>query len=166
MIRSSAFLLSIVFLTSCVNDKEEGPLVTDASLFELSQSVSSFSYYKNTLDTLPADPSSEHFNFVRVRFNPTAKQAMDDSTKALVAGSFPDGSMIVKEIYATSGGPLTQLAIMYKLKNAANNGSGWVWSTLQPDGASIYSSSEKGGLCVGCHSSGVHSDLVQTFALH
>ena len=118
------------------------------------------------MDTLDTDPASEHFNFIRVRFNPKARGAMNDSLNRLNEQSFPDESMIVKEIYIQKGGPLDHLVIMYKFHNAANNGSGWIWSEMKPDGNPIYSASLKGDRCIGCHSSDVNSDLVRTFALH
>jgi len=101
-----------------------------------------------------------------VRFNPKAANAMNDSLDDLKAESFPDESMIVKEIYDVKGGPLQRYAIMYKLRNAANNGSGWVWSEMNADGSPVFSSALKGSQCVSCHASGTNSDLVRTFSLH
>lgn len=91
---------------------------------------------------------------------------MNDSLSRLNQQIFPDESMIVKEIYNIKGGPLQSLAIMYKLRNASNNGSGWIWTEFNADGSVNYSSSEKGVQCIGCHSTEVNSDLVKTFGLH
>ena len=161
-----SFILIFACLSSCVSDKEEGTVVSDATLFDLAQPGSSFSYFKYSLDTLKADPASAHPNFIRVRFNPKAREAMNADLSGLQSSSFKNESMIVKEVYAVKGGPLIEFAIMYKLRNAANNGSGWVWAEILPDGSPLYSSSLKGDQCVGCHSSGINSDLVRTFGLH
>jgi hypothetical protein len=160
------YLLLIALFVSCTSKKEEGVVVSDATLFGMAQTVSSFTYYKLNTDTLSAAPQSPHLFFVRVRFNPKAANAMNDSASALKEQAFPNESMIVKEVYSTKGGSLQRYEIMYKLKNAANNGSGWVWSELAPDGSPFVSSALKGSQCVSCHSDGNNSDLVRTFALH
>lgn len=159
------FSIFIVF-SSCVSDKKEGPIISDATLFELAQSISAFSYYKNNLDTLNSDPASPHFPYVRIRFNPRAVSAMNVALSGLSATSFPDESMIVKEIYNVKGGSLQTYAVMYKLPGAGNSGNGWVWNEMRADGSVIYSSARKGDQCVGCHQSGTAVDLVRTFGLH
>ena len=165
----SAFIISLLIfgsITSCVSEKEEGPIVSDATLFNLAQNVSSFTYYKNKTDTLVADQSSPHRPFVRIRFNPKATSVMNDSADNLLSASFPDESMIVKEIFNQKGGSLVSYAIMYKLRNAANNGEEWIWSEVSSDGNVITPAEFKGDQCVGCHLSGINSDLVKTFGLH
>ena len=157
-------LLSIS-LYSCVSDKEEGVVISDATLYSLIKS-SSFSFYKNNADTLQADASSPHGSFIRVNFNPKAQSVMNDSVSSLTGSTFPDESLIVKEIYDVKGGPLQSYAVMYKLKGAANNGMGWIWSEIRPDGNVIYSTARQGDQCVSCHTEGANSNLVRTFALH
>jgi len=164
--RIPTLLIASLLIVSCTNKKEEGVVVSDAMLFEMSQSVSSFSYFRDSEDTLSSAPESPHFPYVRIRFNPRARSAMNDSISALTETEFPDQSMIVKEIYDQRGGPVTLYAIMYKLKGAANGGAGWVWNEVAPDGSVVYSAGNDGLQCVPCHSSGVQSDLVRTFALH
>jgi hypothetical protein len=166
MRKKHSFIAILFALSSCVSDKEEGLVVSDATLFELAQNVSSFSYFENNTDTLTADPTSPHFAFVRIRFNPRARSGMNDSLNRLTAVEFPDESMIVKEVYGSKGGPLTSYEIMYKIHGAANSGSGWVWSELAADGNAIYSAANKGDQCIGCHSTSENSDLVKTFSLH
>ena len=163
------FLISLLIFTcisSCVSDKEEGAVVSDETLLNLAQNVSSFTYYKNSSDTLIADAESPHTPFIRIRFNPKASSAMNSSMDKLLTSSFPDESMIVKEVYNQKGGPLVDYVIMYKLKNAANNGSGWVWSEISSNGNAEYSALRKGDQCVNCHSTNVNSDFVRTFGLH
>lgn len=164
-IKNTILTLLVISLYSCVSDKEEGVVVTDGTIYNLVKS-SSFSFFKNKADTLPADPSSPHTSFMRVLFNPKAQSAMNDSLGALSASTFPDESLIVKEVYDTKGGTLQVYSVMYKLKGAANNGSGWIWNELRPDGNVIYSAARKGDQCISCHTEGINSDLVRTFALH
>ncbi len=164
-IKNTILIILAFSIYSCVSDKEEGVVIADGTIFNLVKS-SSFSFYKNKTDTLPADPSSPHTSFMRVLFNPKAQSAMNDSLSTLTASVFPDESMIVKEVYDTKGGALQVYSVMYKLKGAANNGSGWIWNEFRPDGNVIYSAARKGDQCVSCHTEGVSSDLVRTFALH
>ncbi len=161
-------IIIFAFISSCVSDKEEGVIVSDATLFNLAQNdTSSFTYYKNSPDILIADTTrSRHLPYVRIRFNPKASSAMNPSMDKLLSSSFPDESMIVKEVYNQIGGPLVNYAIMYKLRNAANNGSGWVWSEIYPDGNVLTPAVLKGDQCVSCHSLYKNSDLVRTFWLH
>ena len=158
-------LLLSIFL-SCTTKKAEPPIVSDQTLFELAQHTPGFSYYKGRPDTLPADPSSPHGSFVRVRFNPTARAAMNDSISQLTETTFPDESMIVKEVYDQRGGQLKAYAILYKLKNNANSSGGWLWSETDPVGNVLYSVEKKGEDCFSCHSSSTNIDFVKTFGLH
>jgi hypothetical protein len=159
-------LLVVIFFSGCVSDKQEGAVVSDASLFGLATSVSAFSYYKNSPDTLDADPASPHFAFVRVKFNPRATASLNVSLSGLSAASFPDESLIVKEVYDTRGGGLQVYAVMLKMRGAGNNGDGWIWGEYRADGTVIYSAARKGDQCVGCHRLPGAVDLVRTFALH
>lgn len=158
-------VLVIGALSSCTSDKEEGLVISDAALYELVRSQT-FTYFKRSGDTLPADPASEHLSFIRVSFNPRAVSVLNDSASNTLTVPFPDESLIVKEIYNFPGGPLTGYAIMYKEDHAANSGSGWIWNEMNPDGSVTYSASRKGDQCIGCHSSGQQADLVRTFSLH
>ena len=157
-------IIIFAFISSCVSDKEEGVNVSDATLFNLAND-SSFIYYKKSFEKLKTNRVSPHLDSVRIRFNPKAGSAMNPSMDKLLSSSFPDESMIVKEVYDSSGS-LLHYAIMYKLRNAANNGSGWIWSEIYPDGNVRTPAVLKGDQCVSCHSLYKNSDLVRTFWLH
>lgn len=167
MTRKYSWIIIVFFLiTSCVSKKEEGVIISDATLISMLQPVSSFTYYRNSNDTLDAMSPSPHFFYVRVRFNSKALSVLNDSVSDLNASVFPDESMVVKEVYDERGGALQSYAVMFKMRNAANSGSGWVWSEYGPDGSIRYSAGLNGGNCVSCHSSPTNSDLVKTFGLH
>jgi hypothetical protein len=156
----------MVFLFSCSTKKDEGVAVSDASLFNIAQTVSSFSYYKNRLDTLLSDPSSPHGGYMRVRFNQKAMSVMNDSASRIIAPTFPDGSMVVKEVYDFPGGPLLELAIMYKVDGASNSSGGWIWNEMLPDGTIEYSAANNGAQCIDCHRNSNNLDLIRTFYTH
>lgn len=78
--------------------------------------------------------------------------------------SFPNGSIIFKEV-RTDGGTTVTYAIMYKSPLNQLAGSGWLWAELSPTGTVGYSVSNRGAGCTGCHAleRGVLNDLVRTF---
>src|SRR3954468_10246543 len=95
------FLTAIVIIafTNCSSDKKQGVFISDQTILNLI-SNSSFTYFKNNPDTLTKASLSPHGQFVRVKFNASATTVMDDSVKRLSAESFPDESLIVKEVYS------------------------------------------------------------------
>jgi len=103
---------------------------------------------------------------MRVRLNPKALTAMNDSVSSLTSDAFPDESMLVKEMYDFKGGPLSGFVIMYKLRTGSDNNYGWLWGEYQSDGTPVYSVSKKGDRCIGCHLQTSNADLVRTFSLH
>ena len=159
-------LFILILFTSCSSKKEEGVIISDATLFSLTQTVSSFTYLKRSLDTLAVSGNSPHGGHIRVRFNQKAISAMNDSATRLSKTFFPDESLVVKEVYGPSGGPLLEYSVMYKLPGAANSKSGWIWAEYLPDGSPNYSVANKGNECISCHSASGNYDLVQTFRLH
>lgn len=164
------FLIVFGFISilACTSKKQEGIIITDDVLYNLVKSPTSFTYYKNTLDTLLADSATNgsHGNYVRIRFNQKAISALNDSVSSPIKIFFPNESLIVKEIYDQSGSALLVLAVMYKFPGSANSGSGWVWAEYLPNGQVAYSSINKGAGCVSCHARGNNFDLVQTFLYH
>ena len=158
--------LFTVTLVSCVSKKEEGPVISDATLYSLAGGLSSFTYFRNSMDTLATHPESPHGSYIRVRFNPKALTALDDSAAQLVSASFPEESMIVKEVYFNSGGPLRRYVVMYKKEASANSNGGWVWNEMEPDGDVIYSASSNGTACISCHRDQPNADHVRTLLLH
>lgn len=165
-LRHFSALIAITFLFACSTKKDEGVVVSDATLFNIAQTVSSFSYYKNSTDTLLSDPTSPHGGYMRVRFNQKVMSVMNDSATRIISTTFPEGSMVVKEIYDTPGGPLLELAIMYKVAGASNGAGGWVWNEMLPDGSVEYSTANKGSECIDCHRGATNMDLVRVFYTH
>jgi hypothetical protein len=106
--------------------------------------------------------SNAHTPLVRVSMNEKAFSAL--SGGALPTGtSFPEGSVIVKEI--REDGHTTLVAVMYRDAQNPLSGSGWLWAEYTPDGTAMVSVQSRGSGCVGCHSreQGLQHDLVRTF---
>ena len=106
---------------------------------------------------------SPHGNF-KLKFNNTAASALDGTGRLPVGGSFPDGSLIVKEGFTGTGNML--YAVMKKDSESKFAANGWLWAEYKPDGEIIYNIKEKGAACISCHSASTNRDQVRSFDLH
>ena len=139
----------IVFtLVTCKRDKASKQ--DDENLYNETASASGFIFYKDDPTVQTSSPQSAHNPFFRVRFNQTAYAALTDSGRLPIGGSFPEGSIVVKELYDSQSGSLALLAVMKKT-SSSYSANGWEWAEYEPGGDVKYSLSEKGSGCTGCH---------------
>jgi len=153
-------ILATVFIASC-KDKEDEKAITDQVLIE-KISESEYSYYST--DTIQA--RGPHVPFIMVRFNPTAKAVLNEDNKIELGQTFPEGSIIVKEIYNTKGGDLVRQYVMMKKPNDPNAATNWIWSAYSASNAVEQSVTLKGVGCFECHSIAPHRDGVKMFDIH
>jgi hypothetical protein len=167
----SGIVLSCI--SSCKDQGDPPPSLTreiissDAQLFSVVTQVQPFTSYSlfpdvDSVTSGTLNGSAAHRPLVRVSMNATALGALRADT--LPAGaSFPDGSIIFKQIM--SGGQTSLYAILYKDKNNPLAGNGWLWAEFLPDGTPFISLTRKGANCTGCHSleQGPRHDFVRTF---
>ncbi len=158
----AGMLSVIVILQSCTSDKAFSP--DDASLFA-EVYKSGYTYYQNDLSILPAGGDSPH-GFVRIKFNEIAQASLDSTGKLPLGASFPEGAVIVKEIYADPAEPLIYYVIMKKDPAAEYAADGWLWGEYEENGTVSGAVSNKGSGCTGCHSESPNRDFVRTFDLH
>jgi hypothetical protein len=106
--------------------------------------------------------SSAHQPMVRVGLNLAALKALPDG-RATEGLSFPDGSIILKEIRMNGGTSL--FAVLYKERDNPLSSGGWLWAEYKPDGTVVFSIQNKGIGCIDCHSreQGPLHDHVRTF---
>jgi hypothetical protein len=121
-----------------------------------------YSYFQGGKTLQPA-PASPHGEF-KLRFNQTALSALDATGKLPLRASFPDGSVIVKEVY--SGNVISVFAVMKKSRNDINANNGWIWAELAPTGEVYFSVKQHGSGCVSCHRDRPNRDFVRSFDLH
>jgi len=161
---ATLLLMVSVAFSSCKKDEDDtpAPSTPQTSLFDLTKSNSGYLYYQSGA-LLPGTSPSPHGSF-KLRFNDIAQAALDTAGKLPTGSSFPENSLIVKELF--TNGTLELLAIMRKKPTDGNAGSGWVWAEYKPDGTEVYSESKKGAACISCHSSTKNRDLLKTFDLH
>lgn len=145
-------------LSACKKKKIENE---EEDLFNALQQ-SGYTYYQNGA-VLSAAAPSPHGSF-KLRLNAVAQAVVDSAGEIPAGNSFPEGSIIVKEVY--SGNSLNLYAIMKKTTESKYAASGWVWAEFDPQGKAIFSISKKGDGCISCHSGTPNRDLVRTYDLH
>lgn len=152
-------LTTSLLLFSCKKEKEEK--AANEKLFQ-EATAGGYSFYQSGA-LLNGTSPSPHGQF-KLRFNQVAQNALAGDGELSPEGTFPDGSVIVKELY--SNNQLMLLAIMKKSTSDENAGNGWIWAEYKPEGEVSYSVEKKGEGCINCHSGNPHRDLVRTFDLH
>ena len=157
-------LFLFITLSQSCKKKDEVSIDDDNALFALI-GQSGYAYYVGTPGITAGVGNSPH-GFERVRFNATAKAALDTTGKLPSGSSFPTGSVIVKEIYTSATGSLNLYAVMKKDPSSSVSVSGYQWAEIKPDGSATFSTGKKGNGCISCHSGSGNRDLVRTFDLH
>lgn len=165
-------ILSGIVALCCSSCKDEGEplpgLTPDAQLFNLVMRVQPFTSYSlfPKVDSVTSGRligSTAHQPMVRVSMNATALSALRADTLP-IGTSFPDGSIIFKEIRDTIQTPILY-AIEYKDRSNPLASNGWLWAEYHIDGSVAYSVTNVGRGCIGCHSleQGPQHDFVRTF---
>ncbi len=170
-------LMGLVFSVSCSDDRSSitapspqtgGAINSDAGLFALITQTQPFGTYAAfpNLDVNAAgslNGTGPHVPIVRVRMNARALDALQNG-KLPSAASFPDGSVIFKEVI-TSSGDANLYAVMYKDRGNPLAGNGWLWAEYRPNGSTAFSVTSRGSACTGCHSlnDGPRNDFVRIF---
>jgi hypothetical protein len=132
-----------------------GSELTDAAVSALARVGNGWTYYKNRPDTLLRSQGSGHAEArLRTRFNAIAASQLDAAGKVKAGASFPDSSLIVKELII--GGALNRYAVMMKLRGSVNaSPGGWLWAYYAPDGSTQIGIAGKGAGCASCHALGI-----------
>jgi hypothetical protein len=150
-----AIVVFLILVESCKKDDEDKNTVNsiDAELFEMSKSANGFTWYKKTSDLLEKSSGTGHpQTFLRTRFNSIASTMLDSDGKIMNGISFPEGALIVKELYSDAN-TLGRYAILFKqTASTAADERGWVWGYINAGGDVSIAASKKGVDCKGCHS--------------
>ena len=150
------------FLFSCSNDNQETDS-TDRDLYEMAKQTTGFHWYRNS-DGLEAGTDSlgsQHgFPYFRARFNTEAATQLNESGKVKEGATFPEGSLIVKELY-NADESLGVYAVRLKMAGHTDSDpKGWVWGYINADGSVREPASNKGNACITCHSQAGSIDYV------
>jgi hypothetical protein len=152
-------LIGIFIFNACKKEKEA--IGTDKELFDMSKNTTGFVWYKNSSALLNKSSGSGHPQaFLRTRYNSIAAGKLDSSGKIQTGITFPEGSLIVKELHDNST-TLGRYAILYKQSSSADaDARGWVWGYINADGTVAEPASKKGTSCISCHSQADNIDYM------
>lgn len=145
------------------------PVTTDAALFRLVTQGEPFTGYAlfpnaDEFATGRLNGSEAHNPLVRVTVNARAMSGLSGGRLASGTG-FPDGSVVFKELRSNSTTPAGAYAVMFKDSTNPLAGRGWLWAEFNANGSTLYSISNRGAACTGCHERerGPQNDSVRTF---
>ena len=157
------FLLVLLFAFSVYACSEDPEMTTedtdpDALLLDVESRTTTFTWFKNSPGLLESSQISGHSESqLRTRYNPTAAALLTSEGVVQAGITFPEGSLIVKELY--EGGNYATKAMMYKdPTNTYADANGWVWGYFNSENGIRASAMLKGAGCVGCHSQTGHID--------
>ena len=152
-------IFSVLILNACTKDKIAKEI--DRQLYEMSESTTGFTWFNNSNILLAKSSGSGHPQpFLRTRFNTIASESLDSNGRIIEGTIFPEGSLIVKELYddATT---LGRYAILYKDSDNENaDPKGWVWGYVNADRSASVEASTKGASCISCHSQSQNIDYM------
>lgn len=163
-ILSLSFLLLVLSCSESGNETTDNSNNQDSYLFS-EISTKSFTYYSGTPIITAARGNSPH-GFIRIKFDSIAFSVLDAGQNLPNGKSFPNGSLIVKEVYSTINDSLTFYAVMKKNPSSSVSGNGYEWAEFRSNGKTYFSTGKKGVGCISCHAGGSNRDLVRTFDLH
>lgn len=165
---------AIVLLVNACSQKEDAsptvPAVItkgniDSILFvESSAASEQFLPYQNVDTVRPSSAFTAHSDYFKVRLNARARSVLGADGRLPVGKSFPDGSIIVKDIYSEKTGVRKLVAIMKKESANPYSAQGWLWNELLDNGGDYVSVKGKGAQCVSCHTTNSR-DFVRVFDL-
>ena len=121
----------------------------------LARATAGWVYYRSRSDTLLRSTASGHSSArLRTRYDARAATQLDSGGKVRTDASFPDSSLIVKELIG-AGGALDRYAVMMKLRGSRNARGGWLWAYYAPNGGTQITIEDRGDACADCHARGI-----------
>lgn len=155
-------VLVIVVIISSLNACKKDKIATgiDKQLLDMAKETSGFTWYKNSNALLNKSSGSGHSQpYLRTRYNNIASTVLDSTGRITPGSVFPDGSLVVKELFDNST-DIGRYAVLYKQPgNANSDATGWVWGYVNANGTVSESATNKGSDCRSCHSQTNNIDL-------
>jgi hypothetical protein len=153
------FVSNLWIINSC--KKEKVIEVTDIELYDMAKETTGFTWFKKSSSFLDKSSGSGHpQSNLRTRYNSIAASKLDSNGKIIAGTTFPEGSLIVKELYINSS-TLERYAILYKKSDSKDaDAKGWVWGYINADGKVSIPASKKGTSCINCHSQAENIDYM------
>ncbi len=155
----ATILISIITINACKKDHfSKG---TDETLYDMANVSSGFTWYKKSSTLLNKSAGTGHSQpFLKTRYNSVAATVLDNNAKITANAVFPEGSLIVKELYDNAT-TLGRYAMLYKKSDSPEaDAKGWVWGYIDANGKVVESSTKKGSSCSSCHSQADNIDYM------
>lgn len=150
--------LSVFIVFACTKNKVN---TIDIELLTKAKDTTGFVWFKYSDTLLPKSAGSGHNEpFLRTRYNAIASSQLDSIGKIISNAQFPEGSMIVKELFDNTTS-IGRYAILYKdSQSDFADAKGWVWGYMNADGSIVEGASKKGNACISCHSQAQNIDYM------
>ncbi|MBK7946161.1 MAG: cytochrome P460 family protein [Flavobacteriales bacterium] len=145
-----AIIGTLAALHACKHESDDSP--TDLELLNRSRGPEAAVWYKFSNALLPRSSGSGHFeSLLRTRFNSVAAAQLDTLGKVEEGTVFPEGSLIVKELWPNASGLGTYAVMLKRSGDAAADENGWVWGYIRDNGEVRQTAVNRGAACKGCH---------------
>jgi hypothetical protein len=136
--------------------------VDDALYADISNQT--FTAYYGDESIQPAYGESPHESGI-LKFNTTAQAALGDNGKLPTGQSFPQGSILLKEVY-NNAGKLVKYVVMKKEAYSEYSNKDWLWAEYDDKGDLLYGTFYQGTECISCHSITPNRDYSRSFDLY
>ncbi len=153
----SAGLILTVALSGCRHEAD--PFAVDAELLDRARGSEASVWYRFDDDLLPRSSGSGHNEaFLRTRFNDVAASILDENGKVMEDTLFPNGSLIVKELWLDENTLGTYAVLLKRAGTQGADADGWVWGYVRANGEVRESAINAGNACRSCHGQTGHID--------
>ncbi len=153
-LNSILFILVFTILSLAIScNKDEAAAGTDLDLLNFAKETTGWTYFENSNTYLNKSSGSGHkFDKLRTRYNAIAATQLDTIGRIKDNAIFADGSLIVKDLTDDTH-HVERYAILYKKAGHPDaDAKGWVWGYVNADGTVSTPASDKGKICINCHS--------------
>jgi hypothetical protein len=145
-----AIVVLVAVLQACKHESNDSP--TDLELLTRARSSEAGVWYKFSNVLLPRSSGSGHSEaLLRTRFNAVAAAYLDTLGKVQENTVFPEGSLVVKELWPDGSGVGTYAVMLKRSADAAADENGWVWGYIRDNGEVRVTAVNRGAVCKGCH---------------
>lgn len=144
-----SFCIAICMLNSCTKKPAAG---LDLQLYQMAKDTIGFVWFRHSDSLLNKSEGSTHSQpLIRTRFNSIAASKLDSNGMIIPGSVFPDGSLIVKEMFDKSRTLKTYTTLYKDPTNKIADEKGWIWGAVGADGTVEITAYKKGSACIDCH---------------
>ncbi len=149
----SILVLSFFAILCTLNSCTKKPAVgIDLQLYLMAKDTVGFVWFRHSDSLLHKSEGSTHSQpLIRTRFNAIAASKLDSNGMIIPGSVFPDGSLIVKEMFDKTRTLKTYTTLYKDPSNEIADNKGWLWGAVGVDGTVEITAYRKGSACIDCH---------------